>query len=44
MNSHWITPEEMERKKQLKSKMVTVAAVIICIGIVAIGTILFHKM
>ncbi|WHZ57601.1 MULTISPECIES: hypothetical protein [Metabacillus] len=42
--SHWITPEEMERKKELKKRIMTVSIPFFTILLTAIVTVLINGL
>jgi hypothetical protein len=42
--SHWMTPEEMERKKELKKRIMTVAIPFFTILLTAIVTVLINGL
>ena len=42
--SQWITPEEMERKRELKKRVVTVIIPVFTIAITALVTVLINGL
>ncbi|MDX8289027.1 MULTISPECIES: hypothetical protein [Metabacillus] len=42
--SQWITPEEMERKRELKKRVVTVTIPVLTIAITALVTVLINGL
>ncbi|WP_263596912.1 hypothetical protein [Metabacillus idriensis] len=42
--SHWITPEEMERKRELKKRMLTVSIPLLTILCTALVTVLINGL